>query len=69
MHLYFPLIPDFIMRNVIQCTSVCFASEILGYCFVNCHTDYVGSSISRNTIDDNIITYCYTSALGFKKNP
>ena len=32
----------------------------------SCHTNYVGSCIARNNIDDNIMSSCYTSSLGLK---
>ena len=34
-----------------------------------CHTPYIVSSIEHKTIDDNIMSYCYTSDLGLKDNP
>ena len=34
-----------------------------------CHTPYVGSRITCKTIDDGIMSYCYTSSLGLKENP
>ena len=33
------------------------------------HTPQVVSIISRTTVDDNIMSLCYLSALGFKEKP
>ena len=68
MHLYYPRIPPIIVQKIIHYSRVNFASAILVHYIVKCHTSYVVSIIARKTIDDNIMSYCYTSNLGFKYN-